>query len=97
MRKDHNGLLGLVERHFCRDILGGDLFVFVNRRRTLAKVLYWDGSGYVILYKRRVEGKFPKLWGRADVEATGIHLSAGELALFLDGCQLLAKQSLKAG
>ena len=35
MRKGHNGLLGLVERHFCRDTLGGDLFLFVNRCRTL--------------------------------------------------------------
>jgi transposase len=96
MRKGHNGLLGLVERHFCRDILGGDLFLFVNRRRTLSKTLYWDGSGYVILYKRRVEGKFPKLWDRDDVDPTGIRLSAAELALFLDGCQLLAKESLRS-
>jgi transposase len=94
MRKGHNGLLGLVERQMCRDILSGDLFLFVNRRLTLTKILYFDGTGYVILYKRRTDGLFPRLWDRDEVDPTGIRLSAAELALFLDGCQLLAKTAL---
>lgn len=97
MRKGHNGLLGLVERHFCRDIMSGDLFLFVNQRRTLSKTLYWDGSGYVILYKRRLQGTFPKLWDRPGADPTGIELSASELSLFLEGCKLLAKESLRPG
>lgn len=95
MRKGHNGLIGLVERVFCRDVMGGDLFLFVNRRCTLAKVLYFDGSGYVILYKRRTEGTFPRLWSRPEADPTGIQLSASELSLFLEGCQLLSKTSLR--
>ena len=95
MRKGHNGLMGLVERHFCRDILSGDLFLFVNRRRTLSKTLYFDGTGYVILYKRRLKGTFPRLWDRPDADPMGIELSASELSLFLEGCKLLATTSLR--
>lgn len=94
MRKGHNGLLGLIERQMCRDVRSGDLFLFVNRRLNLTKILYFDGTGYVILYKRRLEGRFPRLWDRDVVDPTGIRLSAAELALFLDGCQLLSKQAV---
>lgn len=40
------------------DLYGGHLFVFVSRRRTHLKVLTWDGSGLVVLYKRLGRGKF---------------------------------------
>ena len=40
------------------DLYGGHLFVFVSRRRTHLKVLTWDGSGLVVLYKRMGRGKF---------------------------------------
>lgn len=40
------------------DLYGGHLFVFVSRRRTHLKVLTWDGSGLVVLYKRLGHGKF---------------------------------------
>lgn len=44
-----------------REQLGGDprsesLFVFHNRRRTHAKLLWHDGSGYCVLYKRLDRG-----------------------------------------
>jgi transposase len=94
MRKGHNGLLGLIEQQMCRDVRSGDLFLFVNRRLNLTKILYFDGTGYVILYKRRLEGRFPRLWDRDVVDPTGIRLSAAELALFLDGCQLLSKRAV---
>ncbi|MCP4238962.1 MAG: IS66 family insertion sequence element accessory protein TnpB [bacterium] len=40
------------------DLYAGHLFVFVSRRRTHLKVLTWDGSGLVVLYKRLGRGKF---------------------------------------
>lgn len=40
------------------DVYAGHLFVFVSRRRTHLKVLTWDGTGLVVLYKRLGRGKF---------------------------------------
>ena len=78
------------------DILSGDLFLFGNHRRPLSKTLYFDGTGYVILYKRRLKGTFPRLWDRPDADPTGIERSASELSLFLEGCKLLATTSLRS-
>lgn len=94
LRKGFNGLGGLVEHVMSRSVLGGDLFLFVNRRRTTAKMLYWDGTGMCILHKKLAEGTFPKLWDRADVDPSGIELTTNELALFLEGCKLLETQKL---
>jgi transposase len=44
LRKGYNGLYGLVKEGLGRDPLSGDLFPFVNRRRTTCKVLLWDGT-----------------------------------------------------
>jgi len=97
LRKGFNGLWGLVRMHLAREILGGDLFLFVNRSRKAAKVLYWDGSGLVILHKRLVKGTFPRLWVRRGVDITsGIGLTMSELNLFLEGCKLLEERPLSA-
>ena len=50
MRKSFEGLSGLVEREFPGQLLSGSLFVFVNRRRNLLKLLYWDGDGLAQWY-----------------------------------------------
>jgi transposase len=51
MRKSFRGLLVLTEAVLRQDPVSGHLFVFVNRRRDLLKILHWDGSGYWIWYR----------------------------------------------
>lgn len=58
MRKSFDGLSALVKNQLQEDPLSGQLFVFVNRRRTQMKVLYFDRSGYCIWSKRLEQGQF---------------------------------------
>lgn len=58
MRKSFDGLSGLVRSKVGRDPLSGDVFIFLNRRRTHVKLLVWDRSGFVLYYKRLEEGTF---------------------------------------
>ena len=58
MRKSFRGLLALTEAVLRQDPVSGHLFVFVTRRRDLLKILYWDGSGYWIWYRRLERGTF---------------------------------------
>ena len=58
MRKSFDGLCGVVRRELGKSPLSGDVFVFVNRRRTHVKLLVWDRSGLVLYYKRLEEGTF---------------------------------------
>ena len=48
MRKGFEGLSALVRNEMKRDPLDGGLFLFVNKRRTHAKVLHFDGTGLCV-------------------------------------------------
>ncbi|MBI3462340.1 MAG: IS66 family insertion sequence element accessory protein TnpB [Planctomycetes bacterium] len=48
LRKSFDGLSGLVESVFQRQVLDGHLFLFINRRRDRIKVLWWDQDGLVL-------------------------------------------------
>jgi transposase len=93
LRKGYNGLFGLVSGALERDPLGGDFFLFCNRRRTSCKVLLYDGTGLCIYMKRLERGRFAKLWGR-DERTDAIERTSTELALFIEGCTLVGKQQL---
>ena len=95
MRKSFDGLCGLVETHLHAEeggrtgveaVAGGRLFVFLNRRRDRMKVMYFDGDGLAIWYKRLERGRF-QLPGVAD-GADHIIIDARQLRLILDGIDL---------
>ena len=52
MRRSFDGLSALVRNHLGHDPLDGSGFLFVNRRRTQLKVLYFDGDGFCVWSKR---------------------------------------------
>jgi transposase len=91
LRKGYDGLYGLVQTGLGRDPLSGELFLFVNRRRTACKVLLWDGTGLCIFQKRLERGRFASLF-RDDGSA--VRLTASELALFVEGCDLVGRRAL---
>lgn len=93
LRKGYNGLFALVRDELAQDPLSGDMFLFVNRRRTGCKVLLWDGTGLCIFMKRLEEGRFAALW-RDGEDAEVVRLTSTELALFVEGCNLVGRHAL---
>jgi transposase len=60
MRKGFDGLSALVEQQLGGQVLKGDVFLFVGKSRRRAKVLYFDGTGLVLLTKRLFQGRFAR-------------------------------------
>lgn len=92
MRKSYEGLSALVRNELGRDPLSGDLYVFCNRLRHRAKVLYWDGTGLCVYAKRLEKDRFACLW--RDAERGELELTESELRLFLEGCTLVGRVAL---
>lgn len=63
MRKSFEGLSTAIEQLFPGELLTGAFFIFLNRNRDHMKVLFWDGDGFVIWYKRLEKGSFTGKWG----------------------------------
>jgi len=83
MRKGFDGLFGLVVNHMDLDPRQGYLFVFMNRKRTLIKVLHWDRDGLALFYKRLEKGSFKRPTARVNVLHS--ELSKDELYMILRG------------
>lgn len=86
MRHSFDGLAALVETRLGLDPLSGYLFAFVNARRTLLKVLFFDRSGWCIVYRRLERGTFqlPRVAPGED----RVELAPVELGLILEGIDL---------
>jgi len=94
LRKGYDGLFGLVKAGLARDPLSGDLFLFVGKRRNGCKVLLWDGTGICIFQKRLERGRFASLFRE---DGKSVQLTASELALFIEGCEIVGRRTLSPG
>jgi transposase len=83
LRRSYDGLAAVVSGTFGRDVFAGDAFVFVNRRATQMRVLYWDGDGYCIWMKRLEAGTFRRLQGTTGQQL--LEIDAGDLGMLLAG------------
>lgn len=84
MRQSFDGLGALVRSQLQENPASGALFVFINRRKTHIKILYFDGAGYCLWYKRLEQGQFNVRAGAADKRA----LDWMSLRLLLDGLEV---------
>ena len=89
MRKSFDGLAEVVRSFLGHDPLGGNVFVFRNRSSERLKILWWDGDGLTIYYKRLERGtfRFPAGHERA------VAIDGAQLLRLLDGLEIAARQA----
>lgn len=58
MRKSFYTLSGIVTSVMKRDVQNGEVFIFVNRRLTIMKILHLEHGGLVIYHKKLESGVF---------------------------------------
>ena len=86
MRKSWNGLSGIIGSQTELDPYSGSLYLFLNKRRNLMKILYWDKTGFSIWQKRLGKNRFPWLSHKGIRE-----LSVEELEYLLRGIDIFSE------
>lgn len=81
LRRGIDGLAGMVQTRFRLDPFQNALFLFCGRRKDRIKGLYWEGDGFVLVYKRLESGSFQ--WPRNDEEAR--QLTAQQYRWLMEG------------
>ena len=80
-RKGMDGLAALVQEHLRLDPFCGTVFVFRAKRADRVKLLVWDGTGLVLIYKRLEGATFR--WPR--IEDGVMRLSPAQLGALFEG------------
>lgn len=95
LRKSFDGLMNEVRSVLGKNPMSGHVFVFLNRRKTMVKLLIWTRGGFTILHKRLERGKFAF---RDQVNSGGasVQIEEHELAMLLEGIDTRkAKRSIR--
>ena len=58
MSRSFDGLAALIRTELDKDIISGDVFIFLNRQRTTVKLFVYENKGFSIFYRRLDEGSF---------------------------------------
>jgi len=86
MTLSYDGLFQKVKKVLKKDPFSGHLFLFINRRRTTCKALYYDGTGLVVVAKRMEQNR---LFSRTNpLYKKQLVLTQSEFSLFFEGANL---------
>lgn len=92
MRKSINGLSALAQLEVGADWKKEQLFVFLNKKRRLMKILYFDKTGFALWMKRLEEDKFP--WKKIFKDKT-TSVTSADLEQVLGGVNIFSKHEEK--
>jgi transposase len=91
LRQSIDGLSQRVQQVFKLDPFSRSLYLFCGRRSDRLKALYWEGDGFVLLYKRLERGRFQ--WPRTEAEAKQI--TRQQLRWLLEGLSIEQPKALR--
>ncbi len=91
LRRGIDGLAGKVQGQFGLDPFQKALFLFCGRRKDRIKGLYWEGNGFVLVYKRLESGRFQ--WPRDGDEA--LALTAQQYRWLMEGMEIVQPKAHK--
>ena len=94
LRRSVDGLAAAARDQMGHDPQSGSLFHFVNRRGNRLKALWWDRTGFCILYKRLERGLF-RMPSPLRLGETSVAVDAAEFAKILEGIFLGRSRSAR--
>ena len=92
-RKGFDGLSGLVRSELGKDPVQGEVFIFLNGKRTQVKLLHFEGDGFSLYHKRLEQGTYEL--PRSAASQPSVPMSSQELMLLLQGIKLESVQRRK--
>lgn len=92
LRRSFDGLAAAAKETLSKDPQSGALFLFVNKSGNRLKAIWWDRTGYCLLYKRLERGvfRFPSAMRPGD---TAVLIDSSEFAKILEGLDLAKMKS----
>ena len=84
MRRGIDGLVSIIQLQFGMTLESGSIFLFCGQKPDRMKAIYWDGDGFVLLYKRLANGRFQ--WPRTEEQVRKLELR--ELRWLLEGLRI---------
>ncbi len=93
MRKSFTGLIAMVKTYLKDRPESGQVFIFINKNRSLMKCLYYEPGGYCIWSKRLEQGQYAML--NKSNTATKTALSATEFSALVEGFDIAIKKRRK--
>jgi len=93
MRKSFTGLIVMVKTYLKDNPASGQIFVFINKNRSLMKCLYYEPGGYCIWSKRLEQGRFSA--SGKNSSSTKIVLTNTEFSALVEGFDIAIKKRRK--
>lgn len=82
-----------VQTQFGQEMDETSLYLFCGRRADRIKALYWDGTGYILLYKRLTEKRFQ--WPRSERDLKKLTLQ--EFRWLMEGLSITQTKAFVPG